>query len=132
VKLAFLDTGAIYAFTVQRDADHATIRAVYSDETRSFVTHELILVEVFSLLTKRLHKEAAIRVVDALRHSPRVEIAPITPALLEAGWDRCRRFADKNWDWIDCCSFELMEQRGLRDALALDRHFAQAGFTLLA
>ena len=28
-------------------------------------------------------------------------------------------------------SFELMERRGLREALSLDHHFAQAGFILL-
>jgi predicted nucleic acid-binding protein len=37
----------------------------------------------------------------------------------------------KEWDWIDCVSFELMERRGLREALSLDHHFAQAGFILL-
>ena len=40
--------------------------------------------------------------------------------------------ATKEWDWIDCASFELMERRGLREALSLDHHFAQAGFVLLA
>jgi predicted nucleic acid-binding protein len=44
---------------------------------------------------------------------------------------RCKRFADKEWDWIDCTSFELMERHGFREALSLDRHFAQAGFILL-
>jgi predicted nucleic acid-binding protein len=34
-------------------------------------------------------------------------------------------------DWIDCTSFELMERRGLHEALSLDHHFAQAGFVLL-
>jgi predicted nucleic acid-binding protein len=44
---------------------------------------------------------------------------------------RCERFADKEWDWVDCTSFELMERRGIRDALSLDHHFTQAGFTRL-
>ena len=59
------------------------------------------------------------------------EIVPLTPGLLQAAWGRCERFADKEWDWIDCTSFELMEQHGLREALSLDHHFAQAGFALL-
>ena len=125
----FLDSGAIFALADGRDLDHGAVREVYADSARRFVTHDLILVEVFSLITKRLHKTAALRVVGALRGSPRLEIVPVTASLLSAGWDRCARFADKDWDWIDCISFEVMEQRGLREALSLDRHFVQAGFT---
>ena len=130
-SLAFLDTGAIYALADRNDADHAEVRAVYGNPERRFVTHDLVLVETFSLLTKRLHKQAALRTVGALRASSRVEIVPLIPDLLEAAWVRCQRFADKEWDWIDCTSFEVMERRRLQEALSLDRHFAQAGFTSL-
>lgn len=128
--LTFLDTGAIYALADPRNRDHAAVRAAYNDPERTFILHEFILVEAFSLLTKRLHKQAAIRRIGAFRLSPRVEKTPLTPDLLEAGWERCHQFADKEWDWIDCVSFELMESRGVREALSLDWHFAQAGFTL--
>jgi predicted nucleic acid-binding protein len=129
---AFLDTGAIYALAGRNDADHAAVRAIYLEgPERHFVTHELVLVESFSLLTKRLHKRAALQIIGALRRSSKVEIVPLGAGLLEAAWVRCERFADKEWDWIDCTSFELMERRGLREALSLDHHFAQAGFALL-
>ena len=125
----FLDSGAIYALADAGDMDHMAVRAIHAETANRFVTHDLILVEVFSLITKRLYKTAALRVVGALRGSPRVEIVPLTPGLLSAGWNRCARFSDKDWDWIDCVSFEVMEQRGIREALTLDRHFVQAGFT---
>jgi predicted nucleic acid-binding protein len=127
---AFLDTGAIYALADRNDADHAAVRMVYTRTDRKFVTHQFVLAEVFSLLTKRLHKSAALKTVGALRRSPRVEVVPIS-GLIEEAWTRCARFADKEWDWIDCTSFELMERRGLREALSLDHHFEQAGFVLL-
>ena len=101
-RAVFLDTGAIYALADRNDLEHAAVRAVYTAPERRFVAHELILVEVFSLLTKRLHKRAALETVGALRRSPKVEIVPLTPALLEAVWMRCQRFADKEWDWINC------------------------------
>ena len=72
------------------------------------------------------------RVILAARQaSPKVEVVPVNAELRDAGWQRCRRYADKDWDWIDCVSFELMDRWGVREALSLDRHFAQAGFTLL-
>ena len=128
---AFLHTGAIYALADRNDSDHAAVRGIYLDAERRFVAHDLILVEAFSLLTKRLHKQAALQTVGALRRSSKVEIVPLTTGLLDAAWVRCERFADKEWDWIDCVSFELMERRRLREALSLDHHFAQAGFSLL-
>jgi len=128
---AFLDTGAIYALADRNDADHLAVREVYFEAQRRLVTHDLVVVEAFSLLTKRLHKAAALKTIAALRRSARVEIVPLTSDLLDAAWVRCERFADKEWDWIDCTSFELMERRGLREALSLDHHFAQAGFILL-
>ena len=53
--------------------------------------------------------DKALNTIGALRRSPRAEIIPVGFSLLEAAWDRCERFADKEWDWIDCMSFELME-----------------------
>jgi predicted nucleic acid-binding protein len=128
---AFLDTGAIYAFTDRNDADREAVRQVYDNSKKRFVTHELVLVETFSLVTKRLHKSAAIQTVEALRNSSRVEVVPITSDLLQSGWERCKRYSDKQWDWIDCISFEIMERHGLMEVLGLDHHFVQAGFTLL-
>lgn len=81
---AFLDTGAIYALADRNDLDHASVRAVYDDTSRDFITHYLILVEAFSLLTKRLSKQAALQTIAALRRSLRAEIVPLTPGLLEA------------------------------------------------
>ena len=129
--LTFLDTGAIYALADRNDADHAVVRKTYLEAERRFVTHDLVLVEAFSLLTKRLHKQAALQTIGALRRSSKVEIVPLSHVLLDAAWARCERFADKEWDWIDCASFELMERRGLREALSLDHHFRQAGFILV-
>jgi uncharacterized protein len=128
---AFLDTGAIYALADKNDIDHGLVRDVYRDHKWRFVTHDLVLIEAFSLITKRHNKQAAIQIVGGLRNSSRIEVVPVTPSLLEAAWGRCGRFADKEWDWIDCTSFELMERHNLTKALSLDHHFAQAGYVLL-
>lgn len=128
----FLDTGAIYALTDRNDLDHAAVRDVWFDPERTFVTHELVLVETCSLLTKRLHKAAALKTIDALRRSTKVDIVSLSGSMLAAAWTRCVAYADKDWDWIDCTSFELMERYGLHEALALDHHFEQAGYVLVA
>jgi len=86
----FLDTGAIYSLADRNDADHGEIRTIYLNPAHRFVTHELVLIETFSLVTKRLHKHAALEIVGSLRKSPRVQILPIFSGLLEAAWERCK------------------------------------------
>lgn len=131
MRRAFLDSSAIYALADRNDTDHESVLGIYRGRATEYLTHEVILLEAFSLIAKRLNKEAAIDWIGALKTSPRINITPPSPDLIERGWRRCARFADKEWDWIDCMSFEFMDANRLRDALSLDHHFAQAGFRLL-
>lgn len=127
---AFLDTGAIYSFINKNDPDHKAVVRAYS-KVDFFLTHSAVMMETFSLIAKRIRKPVAIEVVAALAQSPKIELVHVDPALASQAWERCKKYSDKEWDWIDCVSFELMERRGIRNALALDRHFDQAGFRLL-
>jgi predicted nucleic acid-binding protein len=51
--------------------------------------------------------------------------------LYERGLTRFAARADKQWSLTDRISFVVMEDEGLTDALAGDRHFEQAGFKAL-
>jgi len=130
VKRAFLDTGAIYAFVNKNDLDHKKVVQAYFD-TEYFLTHSAVMMETVSLLVKRIRKRVALDIVSALFRSPKVEIVHVDATIAQQAWHRCEKYGDKDWDWIDCVSFELMTQRGVRDALALDKHFVQAGFRVL-
>ena len=70
---AFLDTGAIFALIDTDDQRHAAVWAIFDDRERTFVLHELILVETLALITKRLYTQAALAAVGAFRASARVE-----------------------------------------------------------
>jgi predicted nucleic acid-binding protein len=128
VRTAFLDSGAIYALGDDADPDHRRVASAYTNSTARFLTHEAILLESFSLITKRKHKSFAIRILGSVRASRKIEVVPLSKQLIEAGWQLCLSHNDKDWDWIDCLSFALMKQRKIRKALTLDRHFHQAGF----
>ena len=55
----------------------------------------------------------------------------ITEALHRRAWERFVRADRRGVSLVDCTSFELMQQEGIDDVLALDHDFADAGFRLL-
>ncbi len=38
------------------------------------------------------------------------------------------KYADKTWGMVDCISFVLMWEEGIKEALTFDGDFEQAGF----
>jgi uncharacterized protein len=40
-------------------------------------------------------------------------------------------WVDKTWSLTDCASFLIMKRYSIKEVLARDRHFDQAGFTAL-
>jgi predicted nucleic acid-binding protein len=51
--------------------------------------------------------------------------------LQKRGLGRYERSRDKEWGFVDCVSFEVMEENVIYDAFTNDRHFEQAGFRCL-
>lgn len=130
MKRVFVDTSAFYALLDADDAGHAATKKAWLDLLDSDVlplTSNYILVETCALLQNRIGFEAVrvlqedlvplfdVRWIDAPTHSA------AAGALLTAG--------RKKLSLVDCTSFEIMRQSGVRTAFTLDRHFQEQGFT---
>ena len=98
-----------------------------------FITTNYILTETVALLTRPLNvaRPAVIAFVETLRTATHVEVVHIDEALDEKAWRLLKERPDKAWSLVDCSSFILMRERGLREALTSDHHFEQAGFVRL-
>jgi uncharacterized protein len=57
-------------------------------------------------------------------------LVSLTPELISAALRLYEKHKDKTWGLVDCVSFIVMQNRKIAVALAFDRHFVQAGFTL--
>jgi len=66
-----------------------------------------------------------------LRSHPNTTIIPQTSQQFEQAFILYTQRKDKQWSHTDCVSFNIMEENGIAEALAYDKHFAQAGFTAL-
>ena len=134
MRVVFADSGYWIALLDNRDSLHARAREIGRDLTADhLVTTHLVVIETLNFASRSgaFMRRRAGEWVRSIRDRPNVEIIWLTEAQL---WDAVEMFAsrqDQTWSLTDCASFLLMERRGVREALAYDRDFQQAGFTPL-
>ncbi len=128
----FADTGYWEAVLNPNDRLHDRARAasVALGKVR-MVTTEMVLSELLAALSKLPVRPFAVSGVDRIRANPNVEVVPQTSLQFAHAYELYRRRMDKEWSLTDCASFEVMQSRGIAEALAHDHHFDQAGFKAL-
>jgi predicted nucleic acid-binding protein len=95
------------------------------------VTSNLVLGEVWTLLSTRLGHFQAIRWLDRFGGEVTVRIVRVEPELEAEAWEWLRRRAERPYSFVDATSFALMRKLRIREALAFDGDFAAAGFAEL-
>src|SRR5262245_26169152 len=129
--MTFIDTGYLVAVAIERDALHHRALAWNRMLQGPFLTTEYVLVEFMNVLSAPPNRAAAHALLSAVQSNASIEIVAADPALFHAGVALHRQRADKSWSLVDCISINLMQKRGITDALAHDQHFEQAGFRAL-
>ena len=93
------------------------------------VTTNLVLGETWTLLRLRRTSHArALALVDAVRASPRVEVAGVSEPDEARAWAWLRDHDERVYSFVDATSFVIMQRRRLHEALAFNGDFAAAGF----
>lgn len=124
----FADTMYWLALVVRQDAYHSRAMEWTKRIRGRIVTTDAVLIETASALASPPRRSAAVSLVQRLRARDDIEIVHVDPSLLDRGWQLYCDRVDKAWSWVDCNSFIIMQERGLRDAMTGDHHFEQAGF----
>ena len=131
MKAVFADTSFYIALTNERDGRHAQAQAVADNLHIQTITTDYVLIEVGNWMSRSGDRPAFLRLLDQLLSDAYTTIVPATRELLVNGLDLYRRRPDKDWSVTDCISYVVMEDHGITEALTADRHFEQAGFTIL-
>ena len=127
----FVDTSAWYAIvTGEGVRSVATQKALEARVTAGarVVTTSLVLAESHALLTKRKGRGIALRFLQGVVAAPGVVVTISSDHQAMAIRDWLVRYDDHEFSLADAVSFAVMKERGIREALALDHHFAVAGF----
>lgn len=129
--MIFVDSNFVIAWVNENDELHPKALALaelYQDE--EWLTTDCVLLEVGNSLA-RSFRERAVSIIERFLGSEGITVISLDPDLFITAFDLFRQRSDKEWGMVDCVSFVIMERFGIRDALAYDKHFPQAGFSAL-
>lgn len=134
MRFIFADTGYWVALLNPGDNLHQkAVSLAQALQPAHIVTSEMALTEALNDFSKRgKHlRSLASEFIQELRSHPNITIVPQTSQQFEKAFNLYSQRKDKQWSHTDCVSFNIMAENGIIDALAYDKHFAQAGYRAL-
>lgn len=130
----FIDTSGLVGFFLESDAYHSQAKNLWKElktnECRLFVS-EYVFDELVTLLLARSSHQFACKAGQSLIDSELVDFLYVQDDQVNAVFQKFKKYQDKRFSFTDVCSFYLMELEGIQKAFTFDRHFSQAGFTVL-
>jgi predicted nucleic acid-binding protein len=137
----FLDTSFLFPLFALHDPDHQRVRRVMEGyRGKRMAEHVLttnhVVAETITLVRYKGSRQSeaahalATEVGSALYAGTLARIHWSTAEDERAAFEYFKRHTDQEYSMVDCLSFVVMEQHGIREALAVDSDFAHR-FTAL-
>ncbi|MGA2384414.1 MAG: PIN domain-containing protein [Gemmatimonadales bacterium] len=129
-----MDASAWFPLMARGHPDHTRIAAALRQRRRAgarVLTTNLVVAETHALLVRRVHRAAALAFLRQVGLAGELVVSSTSELELRARQDWLERFADQDFSLADAVSFAVMSERGIREALTQDRHFATAGFVMV-
>jgi len=127
------DTSGFFALIDKRDPMHGkAVRWVEKQRKRIRpVSTEWVIGETCTLLVARKRSHLVARFLDYIDDSAALVLVNPDEILLHAAKAMIRQQAEQGYSFVDCISFCLMKERGIRNAFTTDTHYRKAGFSAL-
>ncbi len=126
----FVDTGAFLALADEDDDYHTAAKSIYTDLLSSrtrFLTSNFVLSETYTLIRSRVNHPAAVEFMRRFDQSG-IKVLRVSEAVEQTAKAIFVRYDDKDFSFVDCTSFALIDYHGLDRAFAFDAHFRQYRF----
>lgn len=118
----FVDTSVWYAAADAGDAHRDVAQSLLAEHAGTLVTSDLVLGELWNLITARSNHALANRVIDAIAAGI-AQIECTTHADFEAAQTVQADYPDQAFSLTDRTSWALMERLAITQALAFDTDF---------
>ncbi len=130
--MIFVDTSFWVALINRRDLHHQEARALLAAHAGDrLVTTGDVRGETWTFLRRRAGHETAVRFLETMTASPRIEIIRVSELAERAAEQWLRSRDDREFSWVDATSFATMRELRLSEAFAFDADFSAAGFVEL-
>jgi uncharacterized protein len=126
----FLDTGAFIALADEDDQFHAVAKSIHPSLLQSkaqFLTSNLVLSETYTLIRFKVSHKSAVEFMNAFDRTG-IKVLRVTDAIEQTAKAIFVRYNDKDFSFVDCTSFALIDHHRLDHAFAFDIHFRQYRF----
>lgn len=133
MQALFVDTAAWIGLEVANDQNHhAALRfRERSGAAYRWVTTNWVIWETVTWLRRGVDHAAAVRFGERVWASGWLDIVSVTSDHEAGAWKIFRRYRDKDFGFVDCTSFAVMQALNIEVAFSFDVHFRQAGFQML-
>lgn len=123
----FADTSALFLVVDRGNADHQRASRAWSGllaDNTLVLTSNYVLVELSALLQRRLGMEA-------WRDFETYVVPLLQVVWMRAGVQAALAAGRRKLSLVDCVSFHLMRETGVRTAFCFDEHFREQGFDVI-
>lgn len=130
--MIFIDTSAIYALADQKDRNHREARGIFEKILSSgeeILLHNYILVESAALIQHRLGFIPAKKFLEEIT---RFRIIWIDTHIHADALTYFNRYGKRKLSFVDCASFIVMKENGIKNVFAFDEDFTKAGFNQIS
>lgn len=127
----FADAFYYIALLNPSDQFHAIALKATHALTQRLVTTGWVLMEVADALSAPSVRQRSHQFLRQVTADPNTPLITEFDPWFVRGMSLYGNRPDKSWSLTDCISFEVMTERGIREALTGDHHFVQAGFRAL-
>jgi len=119
----FADTNYFVALYNPLDTNHQRARA-YSQKIAKgnsrVMTSNYTILEVLTILSQRVSRQAAIRLGKQLMAGKYVQIIHVNEKLHNLTWKIFREIRNKNTSFVDCSILVVMKTEGIKKLLTFD------------
>ena len=125
----FVDTSAFFALLDRDDANHKKAKEIWNkvlNPENVLITTNYILVESFALIQHRLGMDAVMGLQEDIL--PIINIEWITLGVHRSGVSALLAASRRKLSLVDCISFEIMRNSGIKTIFTFDSHFEEQGF----
>ena len=121
---------------VCRDRYHKRAAAYYrilSKEKAVLVSTNYVLMETYTRIRYDDGHLKAVQFNSLIQQaikSGRLRLEWITPSIHQEAWQIFESYADQDFSFVDCTSFVIANQAGIKEVFGFDKHFKVMGLVL--